>query len=178
MRRVRPVEDNALGAHVSPFDCSSNSSSSDDQCQWTEASDADVATPNLGAKNSAVPNTSLRADAESDSDCKTKERQHLNPWYRFWTLEETEALVEGVEKCGGGKWAIIKKLHFGAVAKRSAVDLKDKWRNLSRIALLPPGQVKLDKKREATCPPELLAKVRKLIGLENLKRQAKADKKR
>ena len=43
----------------------------------------------------------------------------------------------GVERCGGGKWADIKKLGFPIIAQRSAVDLKDKWRNLMRVALLP-----------------------------------------
>jgi hypothetical protein len=59
------------------------------------------------------------------------------------SIEETEALVVGVERCGGGKWADIKKLGFGVIAGRSAVDLKDKWRNLMRVALLPaPGSAK------------------------------------
>jgi Myb-like DNA-binding domain len=51
------------------------------------------------------------------------------------TLEETKSLVKGVEICGGGKWAEIKKLGDKTIQKRSAVDLKDKWRNLMRVAL-------------------------------------------
>ncbi len=51
------------------------------------------------------------------------------------TLEETKSLVRGVEICGGGKWAEIKKLGDKTIQKRSAVDLKDKWRNLMRVAL-------------------------------------------
>ena len=43
----------------------------------------------------------------------------------------------GVEQCGGGKWADIKKLGYDVIAARSAVDLKDKWRNLMRVAMLP-----------------------------------------
>ena len=53
------------------------------------------------------------------------------------SIEETEALVLGVEQCGGGKWADIKKLGYNIIAQRSAVDLKDKWRNLMRVAILP-----------------------------------------
>ena len=53
------------------------------------------------------------------------------------SIEETEALVLGVEQCGGGKWADIKKLGYDVIAARSAVDLKDKWRNLMRVAMLP-----------------------------------------
>ena len=53
------------------------------------------------------------------------------------SVEETEALVSGVESCGGGKWADIKKLGLQAIEKRSAVDLKDKWRNL-QVLVNPP----------------------------------------
>ena len=68
------------------------------------------------------------------------------------TVEETEALVVGVERCGGGKWADIKKLGFSVIAQRSPVDLKDKWRNLMRVALLPcPGSPKC-----AQLPPPVL----------------------
>jgi len=52
-----------------------------------------------------------------------KSKQH-NPW----ALAESEALVEGVALCGGGRWADIKKLGFPAIEHRSAVDLKDKVR--------------------------------------------------
>eukprot|EP00873_Tetraselmis_striata_P005472 jgi/Tetstr1/425736/TSEL_016156.t1 len=113
-------------------------------------------------------------DEVVDDEGKSKGKNH-NPWYRFWTLEETQALVDGVDKCGGGKWADIKKLSFSAIDKRSAVDLKDKWRNLIRIAMLPAEQVKLDKKREATCPPELLQQVRDISKREELRKHNKVD---
>jgi hypothetical protein len=85
-----------------------------------------------------------------------RNKQH-NPW----ALEEAEALVEGVARCGGGRWADIKKLGFPAIAHRTAVDLKDKWRNLLRIASLPsPGPKSAEKRRDV--PVELLARVRHL----------------
>lgn len=85
--------------------------------------------------------------------------------HRPWTLPEVEALVEGVSHYGRGQWADIKSLEANgvsaALASRSAVDLKDKWRNLLRIAMLPV----LYKRREATeVPPALLAKVRELAA--------------
>ena len=50
--------------------------------------------------------------------------------------------MDGVEACGGaGHWQDIKRLGYPAIAARSAVDLKDKWRNLLRIAELPPELV-------------------------------------
>ena len=75
------------------------------------------------------------------------------------TAEETQALIDGVAKCGGGKWADIKKLGLKAIERRSAVDLKDKWRNLLRIAMLPTSTIRqMDRKREVS--PEMLARVR------------------
>ncbi|KAK9846480.1 hypothetical protein WJX81_004959 [Elliptochloris bilobata] len=104
-----------------------------------------------------------RAFHEGDSDASEPEvnrrRKHHNPW----NVEETEALVAGVEVCGNGKWADIKKLGFRAIDGRSAVDLKDKWRNLLRVALMPSTALKskTDKRREV--PPELLARVCAII---------------
>ena len=54
-----------------------------------------------------------------------------------------KALVDGVQRCGGGRWADIKKLGLRELARRSAVDLKDKWRNLARVAALPPSSRRL-----------------------------------
>lgn len=47
-------------------------------------------------------------------------RKHHRPW----TLREVMKLVEGVARCGGGKWADIKKLAFSTIGYRTAVDLK------------------------------------------------------
>lgn len=44
--------------------------------------------------------------------------------------------MAGVQRCGVGRWADIKRLQLPGIAKRSAVDLKDKWRNLVRLAAL------------------------------------------
>ena len=73
---------------------------------------------------------------------------------------------------GGGKWADIKKLGFPAIEHRTAVDLKDKWRNLLRIAMLPHQPVKSagDKKREI--PAELLNRVRDLAAKQAKKAAA------
>ena len=102
--------------------------------------------------------TQARRTLDTNIGGTGRRSKHHNPW----ALEEAEALVEGVAQCGGGKWADIKKLGFPAIEHRTAVDLKDKWRNLLRIAMLPHQPVKNagDKKREI--PPELLARVREL----------------
>lgn len=58
---------------------------------------------------------------------------------------ETRALIRGVETCGGGKWADIKRLGLQEIVARTPVDLKDKWRNLLRVALLSPEEIRLKK---------------------------------
>jgi hypothetical protein len=83
--------------------------------------------------------------------------------HRPWSLVEVEALVAGVKRCGRGQWADIKSLSdesiSGALLQRSAVDLKDKWRNVMRTALSPV----LYKKREATeIPEKMLEDIRSL----------------
>ncbi|KAL3678352.1 hypothetical protein R1sor_021308 [Riccia sorocarpa] len=94
-------------------------------------------------------------------------RKHHRPW----TLREVLTLVEGVARCGGGKWADIKKLAFSSVSYRTAVDLKDKWRNLlraSRAQLHPPKQGETRRKQfSAAIPSQLLARVRELAALNN-----------
>eukprot|EP00898_Chlorokybus_atmophyticus_P000610 jgi/Chlat1/154/Chrsp1S00229 len=75
-----------------------------------------------------------------------------------WTAEEESALRQGVAKYGPGKWrAIQKDPKFGpALAERSNVDLKDKWRNMNVAAgiegtpkLKGPGKIKKPKMPKA-----------------------------
>ena len=46
-------------------------------------------------------------------------QQNVAIWHR--SLEETVALLQGIEDCGGGKWADIKKGPYKAIVNRSAV---------------------------------------------------------
>ncbi|CAK8540303.1 unnamed protein product [Lathyrus sativus] len=50
--------------------------------------------------------------------------------HRAWTLVEVTKLIEGVSRCGPGKWSEIKRQSFSSYSYRTSVDLKDKWRNL------------------------------------------------
>eukprot|EP00850_Spirogloea_muscicola_P015385 SM000117S25505 [mRNA] locus=s117:256612:257662:+ [translate_table: standard] len=85
-------------------------------------------------------------------------RKHHTPW----TLREVMTLVDGVARCGPGKWADIKKHAFSSTDYRTA----DKWRNLLR-ASRPAGQAaKLGERRKknlsASVPAQVLARVREL----------------
>jgi hypothetical protein len=90
--------------------------------------------------NHHTSSTHHHRPAQGSSSALTKKKH--NPW----SLEETLALVEGVRLAGVGKWAEIKRLPVPAVADvletRTPVDLKDKWRNLTRVARLPKAALR------------------------------------
>lgn len=44
--------------------------------------------------------------------------------HRAWTLVEVMKLVEGVSRCGAGRWSEIKRLSFSSYSYRTSVDLK------------------------------------------------------
>jgi len=44
--------------------------------------------------------------------------------HRAWTLVEVIKLVEGVSRCGAGRWSEIKRLSFASYSYRTSVDLK------------------------------------------------------
>ncbi|EOY18105.1 Uncharacterized protein TCM_042744 [Theobroma cacao] len=52
---------------------------------------------------------------------------------QIWTAEEEETLLAGVAKHSPGKWKnILEDPDFAPhLPRRSNIDLKDKWRNLS-----------------------------------------------
>ncbi|CAN6305022.1 unnamed protein product [Urochloa humidicola] len=66
-----------------------------------------------------------------------------------WTSDEVKKLVEGVSKCGVGKWAKVKKAYF-KTSFRKATQLKDKWRDLVRACGIDVGSKKKVKAQTAT----------------------------
>ncbi|WCJ33494.1 Single myb histone 6 [Euphorbia peplus] len=61
-------------------------------------------------------------------------KRKLYPTKKIWTPEEEDALREGVEKFGVGKWKSILNSKRDIFVDRHEGDLKDKWRNLMRPA--------------------------------------------
>ncbi|PWA40884.1 homeodomain-like protein [Artemisia annua] len=51
---------------------------------------------------------------------------------RRWTVVEEDALRTGVHKYGKGNWKLILSMYRDIFEDRTEVDLKDKWRNLTR----------------------------------------------
>ena len=80
---------------------------------------------------------------------------------------QASGLVDGVSRCGGCRWTVIKKLDLVRLEKRTAMDLKDKWRNLLQLASLPSQS-----RRKAETPPDLLQKVLRLEAEFGVARRA------
>lgn len=86
------------------------------------------------------PGTEKKPEEKTDQP-KKKRKRSVNPAHfrnkkktkrNFWTQEEVDALLKGVEKIGPGKWTKIKGEYPEIFANRTSLDLKDKWRNIER----------------------------------------------
>ncbi|RCV42720.1 hypothetical protein SEVIR_9G238700v4 [Setaria viridis] len=73
-----------------------------------------------------------------------------------WTAKEVKLLVHGVSKFGVGRWSKLKKKYF-KTSVRTAVNLKDKWRNLLRAY-----QKNIQKYTLLDLEPPLVEQIRKL----------------
>lgn len=91
--------------------------------------------------------------------------------HRAWTLGEVMKLVEGVSRCGAGRWSEIKRLAFSAYGHRTSVDLKDKWRNLLRAsyAQLQSNKEGRSQRKHASVPipAPILVRVRELAATQS-----------
>lgn len=91
--------------------------------------------------------------------------------HRAWTLSEVMKLVEGVSRCGAGRWSEIKRLAFSAYGHRTSVDLKDKWRNLLRAsyAQLQSNKEGRSQRKHASVPipAPILVRVRELASMQS-----------
>ncbi|KAK9734456.1 hypothetical protein RND81_04G141200 [Saponaria officinalis] len=88
--------------------------------------------------------------------------------HRAWTLTEVVKLVDGVSRFGPGRWSEIKRLSFSSYSYRTAVDLKDKWRNLLKASFssLPADKgVNPRTKAPLPIPYPILVKVRELAEM-------------
>ncbi|XP_061364010.1 uncharacterized protein LOC133307512 isoform X2 [Gastrolobium bilobum] len=90
--------------------------------------------------------------------------------HRAWTLVEVMKLVEGVSRCGAGRWSEIKRLSFSSYSYRTSVDLKDKWRNLLKASFAQtPADEGINSRKHGTAPiPEaILVRVRELAEMNS-----------
>lgn len=72
-----------------------------------------------------MPKKSVVSPAKRDESPKPLRRKR-KPWSNI----EEDTLRKGVKKYGAGNWKFILNMYSDIFDDRTAVDLKDKWRNL------------------------------------------------
>ncbi|KAI3943670.1 hypothetical protein MKW92_026163 [Papaver armeniacum] len=112
--------------------------------------------------------TEWQDDMSESDDCttvSTRKDPSRRKNHTVWTLSEVMKLIEGVSEHGVGRWTEIKWLLFPSSAHRTAVDLKDKWRNLLKAS---GGKLKnkrkdyIGKKGSQPIPESALKRVKEL----------------
>ncbi|KAL4654825.1 hypothetical protein ACB092_01G408300 [Castanea dentata] len=63
---------------------------------------------------------------------KYKVKNFVRRTIKRWSLLEEDTLRTGVQKFGKGNWKLILNSHRDIFEERTEVDLKDKWRNMTR----------------------------------------------
>jgi len=76
-----------------------------------------------GGRARATPTSPAFDRPRTDTGARKRKR---------WTATETEALARAVRACGFGKWAAASTAAGAALATRSQVDCKDRWRSLQK----------------------------------------------
>lgn len=79
--------------------------------------------------NTTAPSAALVA-SERKALLKVFYRSPSCRTYRVWSNEEETSLIRGVSKLGMGNWEAIRVRPEFGLSQRSALQLKDKWRNL------------------------------------------------
>lgn len=66
---------------------------------------------------------------ESSFNIRNLKRNDRRKSCKAWTLDEVVALVDGMSQFGVGQWTAVKRTFFSS-SRRTATDIRDKWRNL------------------------------------------------
>ncbi|XP_021715742.1 uncharacterized protein LOC110683658 [Chenopodium quinoa] len=81
-----------------------------------------------------------------------------------WTLDEVVALVDGMSKFGPGQWTAVKKTFFLS-SRRTATDIRDKWRNLVKTNCRSSKGKKDDQRNNShVLPNPVIERVRELAS--------------
>ncbi|GAV58619.1 Myb_DNA-binding domain-containing protein, partial [Cephalotus follicularis] len=98
--------------------------------EWKDSIDDSPGETSNHPSRKILPSPKRKAVSPPRKDELTKfaRRRKRKPW----SLEEEDALFKAVEKFGKGNWKLILNSNRHLFVQRSEVDLKDKWRNMTK----------------------------------------------
>ncbi|PWA46510.1 hypothetical protein CTI12_AA502150 [Artemisia annua] len=92
---------------------------------FSEVGDILLSLSDMGDESSIVEKSSWCKLREYSDEALTKaQKDKIGRKHRAWSVPEVLKLVEGVSKCGVGKWGEMKRLFFKESPHRSSVNLK------------------------------------------------------
>ncbi|ESW08179.1 hypothetical protein PHAVU_009G025400 [Phaseolus vulgaris] len=98
--------------------------------EWDDSiDDVDGGTSNYASRfNLPTPKRRTLSPLKMYKPARITKRRKVNKWSQL----EEETLRTAVEKFGRGNWKLILNSHKDIFEERTEVDLKDKWRNMTR----------------------------------------------
>ncbi|KAL6532584.1 hypothetical protein OROHE_014006 [Orobanche hederae] len=97
--------------------------------EWEESTDGSQEDPSSRGRLLLPSPKTINVSPLDRYEVKNLKRRRKG---RKWSLMEEETLRAGVEKYGKGSWVAILTAYKDVFEDRTDVDLKDKWRNLTR----------------------------------------------
>ncbi|KMT06278.1 hypothetical protein BVRB_7g162030 [Beta vulgaris subsp. vulgaris] len=115
---------------------------------------------------------------ESSFNIRKSKRNDRRKNCKPWTLDEVVALVDGMSKFGIGQWTAVKKAFFSS-SRRTATDIRDKWRNLVKTKCRSSNGRKDDQQRNGVqpLPKPVIERVRELASAPVVKCRSKSGRK-
>ncbi|KAK9147010.1 hypothetical protein Sjap_006913 [Stephania japonica] len=95
-----------------------------DECSIKSSSDGLPNRLHLRTPSNRRASPLIKHDAERGVGGRRKKKR--------WSSLEEQTLLDGVKEYGRGNWSLILENYRHVLAERTAVDLKDKWRNMTK----------------------------------------------
>ncbi|GMG99947.1 hypothetical protein Nepgr_001787 [Nepenthes gracilis] len=133
VNEIEGTKDNFHGKHGGYLNCSARVSLMDrNPTAHTFSWDDSIENTRRSPNRPQVPSPNR------DTVGPLKDNQHAEFMRRKkrkrWSPVEEDTLRTGVQKYGKGSWKLILNAYLNVFAERTEVDLKDKWRNMTRYS--------------------------------------------
>lgn len=114
---------------------------------------------------------------ETSLNIRKSKRNDRRKNCQAWTLDEVVSLVDGMSQFGIGQWTAVKKAFFSS-SRRTATDIRDKWRNLVKTNCRSSKGRKDDQRHGSTLLPKpVIERVRDIANAPVVKSRRRIGQK-